>query len=160
MKRIITLVLIATTLCIFLSACSSPSSVKTTLSDFNAPTEADTVAEFHTSLDWEIVSSQTYRRDQGDGIAWRVYVNDGKLSVTNYEIRDLYMELLQTQDPSDYYAYHMAWIYFDKNSASGTGIADITIEQIVNGKHDAEATGCLGRFIITHRGVCSPAVKE
>ena len=159
MKRIIALVIAATVLCFLFSACSSSQQAKETEAITEPPTEEETIAEFHTKLSWEIVSSQIYYRDNDEGIAWRIYVSGGK-SASNYDIRDLYMELLQTQDPSDLYAYHMAWIYFDRSGADGTGIADIAIEQIVSGSHDAEATGSLGRFIITHRGVCSPAVKN
>lgn len=157
MKRIL-IILISTTLLLFILVACSKTNTYETISITEAPTEKETVAEYHTSLNWEIVSTQSYLRESKECNAWRVYISDNKYSVKKGDIRDLYMELLQTQDPADEYYYHTVWMFFDRTKADGSGIADISIEQIVGGSHDAEVKLDGKKFIITQNGVISPSV--
>ena len=160
MKRFIAILIAATFLCLINTACSLGQDKSAPTQTPTETAEEETVAEFHTTLNWEIVSTQPYYRDNKECIAWRVYVSDSEYSITNYDIRDLYMELLQTHDPTDEYYSHIVWIFFDRTSADGTGIADISIEQIVSSRHDAEVNFSGNRFIITNSGAVSPSVPK
>lgn len=167
MKRILIILISATLLLSLLGACSKINTSET-ISITEPPTEKETVAEYHTSLNWSIAdthydyhSSET--RDVDRAVTWKIYLDEYKSTVNEYDIRDLYMELLQTQDPDNKYISHTALIYFDQKAyLSESGYPDISIVPIVQSydRHDAEATGYLGRFIITNNGVCSPAVKN
>lgn len=114
--------------------------------------------EYHTALNWEIVSTQPYTRGNHSCMAWRVYVSDSKYSITNGDIRDLYMELLQTEDPSNIYYSHTVWIFLNRANADGSGMADISIEPVVDGSTAAQVIVDGKKFIITENGVISPSV--
>lgn len=157
MKRILIILISATLLLSLLGACSKTNTSET-ISITELPTEKETVAEYHTSLSWEIVSTQSYRRDNKECMAWRVYVSDSKYSITNGDIRDLYMELLQTEDPSNIYYSHTVWIFLNRANADGSGMADISIEPAFDGSTAAQVIVDGKKFIITENGVISPSV--
>lgn len=148
MKRILALMIAATVLVFSFSACSSDQK-KETESQANQPTaglervEETTIGETRTSLHYEIVSTQTYQNDYGNtSLCYLVYVSDNEYSkdVTNYAIRDLYIEILQTQDQADVYDTHMIYLFFNRSDATSYGTPDIILAQVV---HDDYA----GKFI-------------
>lgn len=168
MKRFIALLVAAAVLCYLISACSSSQQGKEAVRYTEPPIAEETVKEYHTNMKWSIVGTHydyypSEVKDVERAVTWKIYLDEYKSTVDEYDIRDLYMELLQTQDPDNNYISHTALIYFDqKASLSESGYPDISIVPITQSydRHDAEATGYLGRFIITHNGVCSPAVKN
>ena len=76
---------------------------------------------------WEVISTQNYVRDNNKCIAYRVYINVDNAS--DAQLLNIYEEA--TKD--DGYYLHTVWFYYDKASANGSGTAQITIEQTING---------------------------
>ena len=78
-------------------------------------------------ITYEVISTQDYIRDGQKCIGYRVYIDTR--DVTYSEYRAIFCEL--TDNDGKY--LHTVWFYFNKDSANGTDIANVTMEQTVRG---------------------------
>lgn len=78
-------------------------------------------------IQWEIISTQDYIRENKECIGYRVYINTNKASDLQY--RSIFKEI--TDKDGKY--LHTIWFYFSESAADGSEEADVTMEQIAEG---------------------------
>jgi len=73
--------------------------------------------------DWEIVSTQSYSRDNKKCMGYRIYVK------ADYGSKKIYKDIFRHVTNDDGYYLHTVWIYNVKSMADGSNTASYILEQ-------------------------------
>ena len=110
----------------------SISDITTTLSktidmdSYSIPDAEDVAPIADEEIEWEIISTQDYIRNNKECLGYRVYINTDRASDMQY--RSIFDEIT-----NDGKYLHTVWFYFSKSSATRSGTADVTMDQTVEG---------------------------
>lgn len=96
------------------------------MSAYYAPDAEDVSPIADEDIEWEIISTQDYVRNNKPCLGYRVYINTDRASTTQYD--SIFKEIT-----NDNKYLHTVWFYFSKSAADGSEIADVTMEQVAEG---------------------------